>query len=151
MACLVCLRQTVRVGFVQEDLGLQDLRRFSGHVSIFVQRQINQDLDGRASLHVGKLLEGGCPINVGHLDLPQDDVLQKRSLHAGGAGRSGKDVVDEEVQRRLVLGVVGVLDLVNDFRQQGRVINGFGVQAVGFAVFDFLEVRLVLAHRHVLQ
>jgi hypothetical protein len=42
--------------------------------------------------------------------------------------------------------VVGVFDLVNDLVQQGRIVDRLGVQSFGFAVFDFLEIRMVKAH-----
>lgn len=42
--------------------------------------------------------------------------------------------------------MTGVLNLANDFCQKFAAINGERVQALGFAVFNFLDIILVEAH-----
>ena len=146
MTRFVCSGQTVRVRFVEEHLRFQDRSRFQGNGLVLAERQVEQHLNGGATLHVRKLFEGRRPVNFSHLGLSQNEVLQECRLGTCCACRAGQDVVDEEIQRRFTLRVVGDFDLVNDLGQQGRVVDRFGVQSFGFAVFDFLEIRMVFAH-----
>ena len=94
-----------------------------------------------------QLLQRRRPVDLWHVHLPQNEVLQKRGFDTGRTGGARKNIVDEEVQRSVTLGVRRILDLVDDFTEKCSIVNGLRMQSLAFAVFNFLEVRLVLAHR----
>ena len=116
-------------------------------VKVTFKGQIEQDFNGRATFHVRELLEGGSAVHFFHVHFAQDEVLQERRFHPSCTGRARQHVVQEEAQGILPVGVVWILDLVDDVVQKRSIIDGLRVQPLGFPVLDFLEIRRVFAHR----
>ena len=129
MSFLVGRPQSIHVSLVQEDLHLQDLSGLLCDVLIVAQGQVEQHPDGGSSLHVRKLFQGGAAGDFRHIHVAQNDVFEELGLDPGSAGGSGQNIVDEERQRGLSLGVARRYDLFNDLVQQSCIVNGFGVQA----------------------
>ena len=140
IAGLVRRFKTLGVRLVQEHLCFQDVASLCSDVPILSQGQIQQHFHRWATLHVRELLERRSTGDFRHRCVSKDDGLQESGFDACGACGAGKDVVHEEMERRLPVGVAGVLDLVNDLGQQRRVVDGFGVEAFALSVFNLLEI-----------
>ena len=140
IACLVRSFKPLGVGLIKEHLRFQDVAGLSRDGCILSQGQIQQHLHGGPPFHVRQLLERSGAGDFRHRHVPKHDGLQELGLDARRTCGAGQDVVDEEMKRRLPIGVAGVLDLINDLGQQRRVVDGFGVEAFALSVFNLLEI-----------
>ena len=145
---LVGRLEAVGVGLVEEHLGLQDVGGAPGDVVVVAEEQVDEHFDGGTALHVGEQLEGVGHRDLGHIGLAEDDVPEERGLRAGGARGAGERVVGEEAQRLGAMLGAGVPDVPDELFDQGRVLDGLGVQTLLGTLLNLVEVVGVQAHGH---
>ncbi|CDI09848.1 protein of unknown function [Agrobacterium pusense] len=148
VAGLVSIPQAEHVGIVKEDLGLQHFTRLGGDCGIVAERDVEQHLDRRAALHVRQQFQREGRGDLGDDDVAEDDLLQKRSLHTGGARGSRQSVIDEKLQGIGAVFAACILDQFDDFRGQRTVIDRLGRKSLWFSAFDFSQVIQVKVHRN---
>ena len=148
VAGLVGIPQAEHVGIVKEDLGLQHFTRLGGDCGIFAERNVEQHLDRRAALHVRQQFQRKGRSDLRDDDVAEDDLLQKRSLHAGGARGSRQCVIDEKLQGIGAVFAACILDQFDDFGGQRTVIDRLGRKSLWFSAFDFSQVIQVKVHRN---
>ena len=92
--------------------------------------------------------EGEGRRDFGNARLAENDLLQERRLHARGTGGAGNRVVNEKFYGGVPVFVTGVFDLRDDLAQQRPIVDGLGVQPLGFTLFDFIQIICVQAHSY---
>ena len=91
-------------------------------------------------------LKGKSRCNLGKHNLPENDLFQKRSLHARRTRCARQRVINQKVQRAVTLGMACVFDLRNQLAHKRRIINRLRVQPLLFARFNLGQVVSVQAH-----
>ena len=120
---------------------LEDFGGFLGDFEILAfEDEVEENFDGLASLHVGQEFEGEVGSDLRDIFLTEDDLLEKVGFLDGSGRCAGEGVVDEEFQGFLAMLVRGIFDLRDDFGQQFSAVDGFWMQAFGFAFLNFSEV-----------
>ena len=73
-------------------------------------------------------------------------ILQEFRLHAGGTGRSGERVVDQEIERRGAVLMAGVADLRDQFGDKIAIVDRLRLQPLKLARLDFVQIAFVQRH-----
>ena len=139
--------EAVSVSFVEKYLGLKHVGSAACDFFIVTKGDVEEHLDGGAALHVREQFKGESGCNLLNKRLAKDDFLEELSLYPGSTRGAGEGVVDEKLEGFLAMLVLQILDLSNDFREQGTIINGLGIQSLGFSLFDLVEVFRIQVHK----
>lgn len=81
----------------------------------------------------------------------EDDFFEEACFFARCGSSAGEGVVYQELERFSAVFVGGVFDLCDDFGGECAVVDGQGLEALSFAVFDLGEVVEVEAHLMVIS
>ena len=140
------LGETLHVGLVEEHLGLQHVSGLTSDRFVVAEHQIEQRIDRRATLHVRELFEGLIGGDLLNGASTGDDILEECSLEVCSGGGTGQYVRAEEPQAVVAVLAVRILDVADDLGEQVGAVDGLGVQAVFFTLFDLGEVLVVQSH-----
>ena len=134
--------QTVLVSLIEEDLGLQHFGSVGRNGRIIAKRQIQQNPDRWATLHMRQQLKRESRGDFRYRGLAKNNFLQETRLRAGRAGCAGKRVVDQEFERGGAMRVAAILDLRDKLRHQPTIIDRLWLQPLLLAIFDLLEISV---------
>ena len=128
-------------------MGLEHFGSLGGETCVFTQRDVEQNLNRRTTLHVAQELECELRCDLRNFDPASSHLLEEVSLDATSSRRARQGVVNEEVQRLFAVCMARRHDNAGHLCRQRALVNRLGAEPLPFAGFDFFEIGVIEAHQ----
>ena len=134
------------VSLVEIYLRLQHSGGIGRDRRVLAKRQIEQNLDRRATLHVRQKFERESSGDFRDHSLAKDDLFQEGRLLAGRAGGAGERLVDEKIERGGTVFTATIPDMRDKLLHKAVIIDRLWFQPLFLAVFDLFKIGVIQRH-----